>query len=145
MNLRRAIAVLVLGIAACGGTETEEEVASTASTEAAVSTSGHTISGRVYASHSDPLGGPIHVTIKLVGPVTRTTTSRSSDRSGTYAFTDLPDGNYTLAPQFQSLGREVVVFYPYNRSVALVGADVGGQDFASCYRIVTRTIPVCTP
>ena len=150
MNVRAALAVLVLGLAACGGTESDEEAAAAATADAALTTSGHTISGKVSPSHTNPLGGTTSATLRLTGPVTRATATASD---GSYAFRGLPDGNYVVTPKTLSwltyvngkLTAEHLIFGPPNRKVAVSGADAGGQDFASCYKISTGVLMLCGP
>ena len=63
------------------------------------------------------------VTITLGGDADATTTT---DATGAYTFSDLPDGSYTITPSLAGY-----VFLPDGQPVDLAGADVPGVDFRS--------------
>lgn len=77
----------------------------------------HAISGRVAGTVS------AGVTVALGGAATRTTTT---DAAGTFTFTDLADGAYTVTPSRSGHG-----FDPPVREVRVSGADAVEQDFAA--------------
>jgi hypothetical protein len=77
----------------------------------------HTISGTVSGAVSQG------VTVYLWGATSARTTT---DASGYYAFTGLADGSYGFRPSLAGYA-----FTPYDRTVSLSGADVGGQDFTA--------------
>jgi DNA-binding beta-propeller fold protein YncE len=63
------------------------------------------------------------VTITLAGAVSETT---QTDASGSYGFSAIINGSYTLTP-----AKGGFVFSPVNRSVVVNGADVSGQNFTA--------------
>ncbi|MBI5194214.1 MAG: DUF1566 domain-containing protein [Nitrospirae bacterium] len=65
------------------------------------------------------------VNMNLTGDSSSTTTTATD---GTYSFTNLADGSYTVTPSMSNYN-----FTPPSRSVTLAGADVSAQDFvATC-------------
>jgi N-acetylneuraminic acid mutarotase len=72
-----------------------------------------TISGVVYAN----------ITINLTSGVTNSTTTASD---GTYSFTGLGNGTYTVTPVLKGY-----TFSPINQVVTISGANVTGQNFTS--------------
>ena len=78
----------------------------------------YSISGTVTESGGGPLAG---VTMTLSGDASGTTTT---DASGNYSFTGLPNGNYTVTPSMSGYS-----FTPASRDVTISGADVAGVDF----------------
>lgn len=79
----------------------------------------HSISGSVQ----DVAGGAAGVTVSLAGPKSATTTT---DASGRYAFTGLPDGTYTVTPSKASYRCS-----PAAIRITLEGADAAEQDFST--------------
>ena len=77
----------------------------------------HAISGTVTGDVQDG------VTVTLGGDADATTTT---DATGAYTFTDLPDGSYTVTPSLAGY-----VFLPDGQPVDLAGADVSDVDFRS--------------
>jgi inhibitor of cysteine peptidase len=78
----------------------------------------YSISGKVTAG-GVPLSG---VFMSLSGATSKTTTTNAI---GDYTFTIVGNGSYTVTPS-----RAGYTFSPANRSVAVNGADVTGQDFS---------------
>ncbi len=72
------------------------------------------------------------VTLILSGDASRTI---SPNADGTYAFTDLPVGNYIVVPSLPEY-----VFAPTNRQYAPLESDQTGQDFIGTYTPGTFTI-----
>ena len=70
--------------------------------------------------------GMYGVTLTLSGAQNATTTS---GQDGSYLFTGLSNGTYTVTPSYSSGWG----FTPPNRSVPISGADVSGQDFAGAF------------
>ena len=64
-----------------------------------------------------------NVTLSLSGPVSRTT---STESNGTYSFTGLPNGTYTITPNLSGY-----TFNPPSRSVTISVANVTGQNFVA--------------
>ncbi len=83
----------------------------------AVAPSTYTISGKVTGDVIED------VTITLAGGASATTTTGID---GSYAFTNLTDGSYTVTPSLTGF-----TFDPASRSVTLTGGDRSGQDFAA--------------
>lgn len=82
---------------------------------------GFSISGRVT---TNIIGTPRPgVTMTLTGAASGSTTTLAD---GTYTFTGLTNGNYTITPS-----SPVARFRPTSRAVSINGADVTGQDFLS--------------
>ena len=77
----------------------------------------YSISGTVTSN----LGALSGATMTLSGAGTGTTTT---DSSGNYSFTGLSNGSYIVTPS-----RTTCSFIPTNRSMAISGADVIGQNF----------------
>lgn len=77
-----------------------------------------TISGKVKTSDGSALSG---ATINLTGA---TTAYRTTGNDGTYSFTGLKNGSYTLTPSLTGH-----TFSPANRQVTVNSANVTGQDF----------------
>jgi len=75
---------------------------------------------------------PTAVVLTLSGAADQTT-SPASD--GTYSFTDLPEGTYTVAPSL-----EAYTFEPVVRSYDPLNADQTGQDFVGTYVPPPRSI-----
>jgi hypothetical protein len=88
----------------------------TLTTTTAATTVKHTISGVVSGTTSS--GAPI----ALAGDMVMTTTT---DSHGSYLFSDIPDGSYTVTPTLVSYR-----FTPANTSVTISGADVANVDFS---------------
>jgi hypothetical protein len=84
---------------------------------------GYSISGTVMASGVGLAG----VTVALSGAATATTTT---DGSGTYSFSDLANGGYTVTPS--KIG---FAFTPVNRSVTVNNANSPGNDFGVTFTI----------
>jgi hypothetical protein len=79
----------------------------------------YSISGKV-TYFSSVLSG---VTITLTGPVNKTATTSTS---GTYSFTNLPSGSYTITPS-----KTGYRFTPVSRSVTISSSNITGQDFSA--------------
>lgn len=88
----------------------------------------YAISGTVTIG-GNPMSG---VSITLSGTTNATVVTGAP---GTYTFTDLLNGTYTITP-----GMTGFTFTPVNRTVPVAGADVAGQDFA-----VTDFISITVP
>ncbi len=86
---------------------------------AATPPTGHALSGRVTSGGSGLAG----VTLTLAGPIDQVT---QTDAHGDYAFADLSDGGYTLAPE-----RTYDAFTPPQRALTVAGADTTGMDFTA--------------
>ena len=86
---------------------------------------GHSISGtvRIGSSSGSPLSG---ATMSLTGASTK---SASTNASGYYAFTGLPNGAYTLIPS-----KDQYSFSPANRMINLNGADLAARDFIAALK-----------
>ena len=106
MSLRRFCIALLLATSACGSGGGPGGGSGTSSI-------GGTISGAVQ-------GG---VTVTLGGAASATT---RTDASGSYSFTGLAAGSYTLTP-----GLEGYSFTPPARSIAVAGANLSSEDFTS--------------
>ncbi len=68
------------------------------------------------------------VTITNVGGTTFTQTV-TTDSSGNYTFTGIPDGNYTITPSLTTSGPSVV-FYPATESLTVNNSNISGQNFS---------------
>ncbi|MBI5632218.1 MAG: DUF1566 domain-containing protein [Nitrospirae bacterium] len=79
--------------------------------------SGSLISGTVTANGA----GVNNVTMTLSGAISQTTITVSD---GTYSFSGLPDGTYTITPSLAGYA-----FSPSSQTVNIAGASVPGQDF----------------
>jgi len=64
------------------------------------------------------------IPITLIGPISKITTTGID---GTYSFTNLPDGSYTITPNLEGY-----TFNPPSIDVTISGASVLGQDFKAC-------------
>jgi inhibitor of cysteine peptidase len=82
---------------------------------AAVAT--YSISGTV----SGAVQSDVNMTLSGTGSATTTT-----DASGSYSFTGLSNGTYTVTP-----GKSEYTFTPESREVTVVGVDISGVDFVS--------------
>ena len=78
------------------------------------------ISGRVTFGASGLEG----VTMTLSGAVSSST---STAVDGSYAFTNLPDGSYTITPNLDGYS-----FNPVSIAATILGTNVSGQDFRAC-------------
>ena len=85
---------------------------------------GYSISGTVA-------NGGEGITVKLSGATSQTTTT---DENGTYQFTELSNGAYTITP-----GKTGWAFIPKSKSVHVKRANLTGQDFT--FASVTVTSP----
>ena len=98
-------------------------------------TLGYQISGKVIdPSITDPTqeNGIANVVITLAGdPTTFTTQQITTNSQGTYSFTGLPNGTYTITP---SLG--VYKFSPQTRSVVIKNSSSINQDFYGAVGLV---------
>ncbi|HVP66221.1 MAG TPA: hypothetical protein VMT17_03050 [Anaeromyxobacteraceae bacterium] len=130
MTLRALFMAFVVAIVGCGGTETDEQTAAVVpGEEAALTQSGHTISGTVI--------GLSHGNVGLRKPpflpgdaVMRVTTSAS----GTYSFTGVADGTYRVIPlgtcNAGSVGGgSFEIFSPPSIEVTVSGRNVTGVNF----------------
>ena len=79
----------------------------------------HSLLGQVTVNGVG-LGG---VTLSLTSATNSTTTTTSD---GTYSFTGLPDGNYTITPSLSGY-----TFTPASKSIIVAGADVTDADFTA--------------
>lgn len=82
---------------------------------------GQAISGSVTSGGSAVPGA----TITLTGAASLSTTT---DGSGTYSFSGLANGTYTITPS-----RDGYTFSPSNISIIVNGADLAGQDFTATF------------
>ncbi len=105
----------ILSIAACKGRSGKITIDSTTTTITPVPAT-HAISGVVSGTTTSG------VSISLSGDMVATTTTNSL---GTYVFSDIPDGSYTLTPTFTNYR-----FAPISTSVAVSGTDVAGVNFS---------------
>ena len=78
------------------------------------------ISGVVASQSGAPLSG---VVMNLTGPTSKTITT---DNTGNYSLTGLPNGDYTLAPSLAGF-----VFTPASANVTINLANVTGRNFAA--------------
>jgi hypothetical protein len=101
-------------------------------TSLAVTVSGANVTGRNFVAASQAIyaiSGTVSgtvasgVTVALTGTATATTTTGAG---GTYSFTGLTNGSYTVTPSFLH-----TAFTPVNRAVTVAGASVTGRDFTS--------------
>jgi hypothetical protein len=90
-------------------------------------TLGFTISGTI-----NPTTGGSGVTLTLGGAATATTTA---DTSGSYTFTGLPNGMYTIVPN-----RSGFTFSPSSQTTTINGANVTGENFTDTAATVAPTI-----
>jgi hypothetical protein len=72
-------------------------------------------------------------TVSLSGPLSKTTTA---DVDGSFSFTGLADGPYTITPAKSGFS-----FSPTNLAVTVTGANVGGANFSMSSNPVTDTTP----
>ena len=95
---------------------------------------GHTVktNGFNIAGAISPATGGSGTTVTLSGAASATTTA---DSSGTYAFTGLPNGAYTVAPS-----RAGYTFTPSSKSATVNGADITGVNFTDNAAAVVPTI-----
>jgi hypothetical protein len=115
-SLRRCMALIPLALmAACGSGTGDTPGGGTGPTT-------HLISGTVSGTATSG------VTVALAGTSSATTTTGAG---GTYSFTALADGAYTVTPSLAGY-----TFTPANASVTLAGADATGKNF------VAATVPV---
>mgnify|MGYP001444608406 CR=1 FL=1 len=85
-----------------------------------ITLSGYTVSGTITSS-----GSPLpDVAVSLVGPTGTTTVTTGSD--GSFAFTGVVNGSYTLEPALSGY-----TFTPSSREVTVTDSDVTGQDFTA--------------
>src|SRR6266540_4045472 len=76
------------------------------------------------------------VTVTLSSSVTGTHQVATTDAAGRFAFAGVVDGAYLVTPEAPGY-----VFSPASRTVAVSGADVGGQDFwAAALHVVSGTV-----
>jgi Putative Ig domain/Abnormal spindle-like microcephaly-assoc'd, ASPM-SPD-2-Hydin/Immunoglobulin domain len=90
-------------------------------------TLGFTISGTI-----NPATGGSGVTLTLGGAATATTTA---DTSGSYTFTGLPNGMYTIVPNHSGF-----TFTPSSQTTTINGANVTGVNFTDTAATVAPTI-----
>jgi len=88
----------------------------------------HSISGTITYNGS----GLNNVTVTLSGAASRSTTTATD---GTYSFTGLADGSYTITPSLSGY-----TFTPSFRNVTVFGGNVTGQDFIASQTQATGTI-----
>ncbi len=69
------------------------------------------------------------VTVSLTGAKSESTTT---DASGRYAFSEFPDGTYTVTPSLAGY-----VFSPASTAVTVIGSNIMGQDFAGTPSVAT--------
>ncbi len=89
------------------------------------------------ASIGGVITGVDAVTVTLAGPATASTTT---DASGSYSFTDLPRGSYTVTPS-----KAGWAFSPESRAVVVTkeAKRITGQDFAAAWAIDGATWSFC--
>ena len=75
------------------------------------------------SSLSGTVSGARGATIAMTGPVAA---QRVASADGTFSFTDLPSGPYSLSPSLAGY-----TFVPASRSIELAGTSVSGQDFVA--------------
>ncbi len=95
---------------------TENFIAST------VSGSNYMISGSIWNDNGGPAQG---VSLALIQNATTIATA-TTDGNGNYAFSNVPDGTYTVTP---SLSAGNSIFSPLNQTVTINGNNVSGVNF----------------
>ncbi|HUM11297.1 MAG TPA: hypothetical protein VLT82_10150 [Myxococcaceae bacterium] len=75
------------------------------------------------SSVSGKVSGAVGVEVSLHGPSGKT---QVTGRDGTFSFTGLPQGTYTVTPSYRGYS-----FQPSGRTVELNGSAVSGQDFTA--------------
>jgi len=134
MNLRALFVIVVVAIVGCGGTETDEQAAAVVpGEEAALTQSGHTISGSIGISNCnvDLRTAPFlpHFTVMKV----------TSSASGTYSLKGVADGSYKVVPFCGCptvinsaglvAGGGLRIFSPTSIGVTVSGSNVTGVNF----------------
>src|SRR6266545_4341312 len=95
-----------------------------------VSALGHAVSGTISGAVAEG------VAVTLSSSVTGTHQVATTDAAGRFAFAGVVDGAYLVTPEAPGY-----VFSPASRTVAVSGADVGGQDFwAAALHVVSGTV-----
>lgn len=96
---------------------------------APVSNSTHSLNGQIFFldTRLSPAAkaGLTNVSVALAGPVNRTLTT---DATGNFSFSDLPDGTYTVRPT-----RGLVQFRPTRATVTVNGSDVSRPQFQTYF------------
>jgi hypothetical protein len=94
----------------------------------AVNSAGSNVSGQIFLNtNCGNSSVPPTITVALLtSPGGTTVQTQSTDSSGNYTFTGIPNGNYTISP---SIPGPSSVFYPANNSVTVNNSNVIGENF----------------
>jgi plastocyanin len=96
----------------------------------------YSISGNVVSGNPAPFPGVIGVTMTLSGATSATTITGVS---GSYAFTGLENGSYTITPTSTGL-----IFGPASSTQTVSGADITGANFLA-FGLPAPQVITCPP
>jgi hypothetical protein len=93
----------------------------------AVNSAGSNVSGQIFLNNvCNGVTVPTITLTLLTSPGGTTVQTQTTDGSGNYTFTAIPNGNYTISP---SIAVPSSVFYPANISLNVNNSGVSGENF----------------